>query len=216
MTGVAATLRDLKAKLSRATEEIQSLRAKIAEKQEALLTARDAPVPLAEIEERIRLDVAATAACWLDERGRSVLAAFSGPETWNPRAPAPLRWSFSPVGPAYLQALPWGALCAAQPDAAVEILTAIVHQVDYEPGAPSADRPALIARLTAELAELERAELEIVDEAVAGGLAIDHRPEVIERRRNAERQREVEAQAIANRKSREAALDAQHATRTRR
>ena len=44
----------------------------------------------------------------------------------------------------------------------------LVRATDYAPGPPAAERPALVARLARELAELEEAETVLVDEAAGG------------------------------------------------
>jgi hypothetical protein len=61
-----------------------------------------------------------------------------------------------------------------------------------------AERPAQLERLRAELVELEGAEEKLVDELIANGIVVDHRPEVLARREDERRAREREAERLKN------------------
>ena len=52
--------------------------------------------------------------------------------------------------------------------------------------------------------------------ACAGGLVIEHRPEVVQRRATEARQRQLEEQAVTDRRRRQDALDEQHGPKSRR
>jgi hypothetical protein len=79
----------------------------------------------------------------------------------------------------------------------------------YTPGPAQVERAAVVATLEAELAELERAEEQFVDEAMAAGVTIAHRAEVTERRERERSQRErVERAAEAERRAAIAASEA--------
>ncbi|MEW5980804.1 MAG: hypothetical protein AB1806_00370 [Acidobacteriota bacterium] len=85
----------------------------------------------------------------------------------------------------------------------------LVARVPAEVGAPSAERPDPIARLRDELATLEAAEEQAVDNAISAGVIVAHRPAVVQRRENEKRRRELDEQAVARRAERQRALDAQ-------
>ncbi len=207
---LAKALSDMKAKLSRATQtvehELAALRQRISETRKARDHARRAPRPVEEIiANRIPEAVASAATIWLREWGsilvhseRALGAPTSG---W-----VSLPWTYgAPV--------PWGALCAGCPDLATEILTGLVRQVEYQPGPASSERPAVVAQLEAELAEMEAAEESMVDAMREHGLTVEHRPEVKQRREEERSRREREEQAVRFRVARETAINRAHAER---
>jgi hypothetical protein len=84
-----------------------------------------------------------------------------------------------------------------------------------EPGPARADRPKILERLRQELAALETAEEQIVDEMASAGLNVEHRSEVVARRvAEASRQRSTQ-QAVADRTAREAKIDSKFKTTVR-
>lgn len=189
-----------------ATAEIvatdEQLRREIDQRERALLELRDLGVPRDELRERMRAYVAETGAAYLDEHGRAFVSAVDNGPTdaelrGTPRIPV-----------AGHQPLPWGAVCAGMPDLAVQILTGLQNQVPYAEGLPGAERPARIAQLEAELAELKRTHEAFVDEAAAAGVSIPHRLEVQQRREAAARRTRDDAAAIAERDRRQQAIDA--------
>ncbi len=205
---VTKLLGDLRKKLTGATtalhDEIARLRGEIDDKRAALDNARRAPLPVEEIRaERIPRLVEEHARAWLDGNGTSLVYGERSLGAPTPRGYISLPWIPS-------EPLPWGALCAADPDQAAGIIANLVRQVAYEAGPPSAERPALIEKLERELAELEQVEEQIIDEAVGSGVTIAHRPEVLERRTREARQRQREAEAVAARAAHEQAINAAH------
>jgi hypothetical protein len=207
MTTLAKLITDLRRKLTGTTTELQSeiarLRSEITERSKALQHAQRAPLPVEEImATRIPRVVEEHGRRWLDEHGSTLISSDRDRALGSPglRGSIYLPWA---------DALPWGALCAARPDLAREILAALVGQVAYEPGPPLAERPALIARLERELAELEQGEEQIVDEACGSGVVIEHRPAVRERRQAEAARQRREEEAATNRKAREAEINRQ-------
>lgn len=96
---------------------------------------------------------------------------------------------FSPLEP-----MPFGAACFFRPSEWKAAFRDAITSADYEPGTPRADRPALLARLAAELAELEGIEEGLVDAMAASGIVTPHRPEVAQRRASEARAAELKAQ----------------------
>ncbi len=203
------TLADLKTWLGRTTamieQELTALRQRITGTRKARNVAEHAPLRVEDIVgTKIPAAVAEAGAAWLRERGSSLIHGEQslGHPTWAGSTRLP--WS-------YLEAPSWGAWCASDPAGAAEFLSNLVRQVTYEAGPPSAERPALIARLDAELAELEAAEEAMVDAMGAEGLIVAHRPEVVQRREAEARRRERAAQSAAARAEQEAAINRAHA-----
>lgn len=191
------------------TGEIAKLRASIAEKRKALGNATGAPRPVEEIiRDRIPETVAESGRIWLRDRGSSLIRgdhSLGSTKAGSVRLP----WTFQ-------EAPPWGAICAGCPDLATEILETLIRQVPYEAGPATSDRAAVIARLERDLAELEAVEEGIVDQAAEAGVAIQHRPEVVQRRNTEARRRELEEQKARDRAARETALNEAHRSRAAR
>lgn len=205
------TVRDLTSRLSSATRDAQqqivNLRARIRESAQRLREAEDCPLPLDElVEDRIPTLVAQAGRGWLQQHGGILLHGQRSIGSPKPGG-AQLPWVGS-------EPMPFGAVCAADPELASAMLAALVGQVEYQAGPRSTDRPALIANLRAQLAELEAAEETAVDDASASGLQIEHRPEVMQRREQVARQRQLEEAALRDRRERQAALDRAAAERT--
>lgn len=185
---------EIKAKIGQKRQEMREMSAKLGRLVRGQL-------PLEEVIDRVIPHlVRETGARWL--RGPQAEALIRGPQSLaSPSAGLnPLPWQPGAT-------LPWDAMCAADPEGAVRILTALMRAIPaYEAGPPSAERPALIERLTRELGELERDEEALVDEAQAAGVGIPHRIE-------AQRQRVAEAVGTPmgsnGSRRREAAINAQ-------
>lgn len=141
-----------------------------------------------------------TAAAQAQQHGQSlVLYAFGAPDGHS-SAGAP--WTANtPVT--------WGVLALFYPDQAKETFAKLARSYTYTAGPPQAERAGVIAKLEAELAELERAEEALVDDAAAVGVKLEHRPEVTQRRERERSQRErAERAAEAERRSADAAAEA--------
>jgi len=209
----ASLIQTIRKKLTSATEsavtEITELRRRIDETRAELEHARGAAVPVEKIvEARIPQAVREAAEEWRARYGSSLIHGPGrlGDPGLNGRVK--LLWSWH-------EPISFGALAAADPAYAGDLLLALVRGTEYRPGAPSAERPALIARLEAELAELEETEERLIDEAAAAGVSIAHRAEVITRRQEEQLERDREERRIADRKRRQEAVDARHARRAR-
>jgi hypothetical protein len=202
-------IRSITSKLRSATkgalEQISEIRRRISETRAGLRQLETAPLPRAEIQERAATTVQQAGAVWLKDNARNVLTGLG---TFNKKATL-LAVKHGD------ELMSWGAFCASDPQAAITRLLAVVEQTDYQPGPASALRPDLIAAAALELAALEDAEEKLVDEAAAVGIVIEHRPEVLQRRQQEHRQRELEEQRVADRRRRQEALDAAHAQQPR-
>lgn len=198
--------------VSAVTESVLELRNSINAKGHELAALLDASLPLPEAQERIQAHVRFAGEAWLKDWGASMLSdrgvAVHDPQ-WDPREPS----RYMPSVPWQVNASPpWGALCAADPDAAAAMLMNLLRRLKesgaYVEGPPAAARPAMVAKLEDELAKLEATEETIIDEAAAAGVVIEHRLEVVQRREQETSRRKNEAAAIADRQEREAALNA--------
>lgn len=209
---IASLLKSAAAKFAGATrdlkDELLKMRERIGATREQLRRLQEDRLPIAEVvRDVIPRVVAEAGAFWLQDRGNALLAgnfALAAPSVTGSRQ---LPWAIT-------DPLPWGAFCVAFPDQAAQLLEGLLRAVPYEEGLPSAERPALIERLTRELAELEAAEERFVDEAAEAGVVIEHRPEVITRRQNEARRLEREARDAAVRQEREAAINARQSAPT--
>lgn len=186
------------------TDAIAQRRQQIVEKAKEVQHARTDLIPVSEIiETRIPETVHEAGAYAIADLGPILIQGIGAPVLggsvrlpWDPKSP-----------------LEWRVICAAMPETAIAILTALVRQIQYEPGPSSAERPATIERLERELAALEIEEEAAVDQACAAGVQIAHRAEVIARRQAEARQRELVEAATADRRRRQEAIDAKAAAR---
>lgn len=209
VSDVLTSLRDrLRSATSAARAETDEMRAAIQTARVELKHAQRGPLPLDEIQDRIVAAVRSAGARWLAEHGPTLIRSEGGLAAYNAKYGG--RAPFVVADP-----IPFGAWCAGAPDTMVALLGGLYAAVPYEAGPPSPERPTLIARLERELAELERAEEAVIDDAAAAGIAISHRPEVVRRRQEEARRREREEREIADRARRQAALDVSHETRHR-
>jgi hypothetical protein len=188
-----------------AKEQLRTMRTAIATAKEELLQLQRAPLPLTEIDERIDGVVEREGAEWLRKHAYQLLRTGR----YLARAVAQADGRGAIEIPGTENADFFGLLCAGSPEFAAETLRALVRRVEFTSGASSSERPKLIAARASELAALERDEEAFVDELNADGLiTIEHRPEVVRRRSNAARLRELEEQSVADRRARQAAVDA--------
>jgi hypothetical protein len=196
-------LKTRQTRMTRNTTELHadlgSLRADIVAKRKELASTEAAPLPLEEVAPINADAVRDCGAVYLKEHGGSFLRerGLCAPGARGSRRPP---WGVN-------DPIPWGAWCVSDPAEAARFLDGLVRALGYVPGLPSAERPAEIARLRGELAQLEEAEEEAVDAMQAQGIAVAHRVEVAQRReREAEAQRRAEA-AAADRQRREQGVD---------
>jgi hypothetical protein len=88
-----------------------------------------------------------------------------------------------------------------------DIVASVVGAIEYRPGRPMAERAARIEELDASLADLEREEEQLVEQMRASGIQIDHRPDVIERRKEESRAEEYRKHAEQDRLRREELIE---------
>lgn len=207
---VVKTVQDLRKKLAAASasfqDEIASMRRQITDLRARLEHAKNAPLPVEEIRERvIPQTVAEMGAWWCAEWGDALVRgerALGSPKIAGSRT---LPWGTR-------DPMPFAALCAADPAFAARLLSGLVGAVSYVPGPSSAARPAIVAKLETDLRELESSEEDVVDDASAAGVIIQHRPEVIQHREADAAAKKREAEAVAARQQREEELNRAHAT----
>lgn len=210
---VARMIGDLRKKLTGATsalnEELARVRVTIAEKERQLQDARRAPLSPAEIISiSIPHVVAEHGHIWMRRYGSGLVWGDRGLGDPNRQGSIYLPWTAN-------EPIPWGALCAAKPELAGEILATLVHAVDYRPGPPQGERSEIIARLEEELRDLAQADEQLVDEAASNGIMIDHRADVVQRREQEAAKRKAEEQAAARRAEREVEINRLHEERRR-
>lgn len=182
--------------------EIETLRARITAARARVEQAEHAPLPPADIHARIAAAVADLGAAWLTAHGSGLLRSsrYGG--------------AVGEVGRPGSISLPdglsdwFGVLCVASAPEAEGILRALVDRLEFTPGTTAAERPAHLARLRAELAEVEAAEEAAIDAAAAVGITVAHRPEVVTRRENERRERELIEERAADVHRRQAQLEA--------
>ncbi len=196
----------LKEKLQAATltlvDDITARRAAIAAKRAARDHAERAYRSPDEVIARFETWVDATAAYQRHEYGRNLVTAYFGAPPGTTDSPAP----WTPSTP-----MTWGFACLFLGPHLKDRFADLVRSVEYEAGPAEGARPALIARLTRELAALEAEEEAVIDAAAESGVVIAHRPDVVERRYQEQRQRERDARQQAERQAREAAINERHA-----
>ncbi len=210
MTEMKKLLGETKAAKKRLLDMIDKLRTSIADLAARIYHAETAAVPRSEIDNaRLPRAVADLGRAWVEKHGHGLVygAGGAGLGSVDP--------SGGPWWPDGMRDDYIGLLCAARPAEAIALLRDLVKAVPYEAGSPSAERPALLADLRAQLAAAEAEEEAAVDEALEAGIGVGHRSEVINRRRDEQRRRELDEQAVAHRRERQDALDDEHARRTR-
>jgi hypothetical protein len=181
------------------TDSIATRRQKISKTLERISFEQSAPVPTAETVARVPDVIDVKGRYWLENHGRSVFTGSYPYESSGLGSPA-----YSDASRAQLPDMKdwFSVLCVGHPELARQILEGLVTAAmqDVQAGAPSDKRAALLKRLHAELAELERLDEEEVDASAAAGVQITHRPEVLQRRETERlRQERVEVAAAAQR-----------------
>lgn len=184
VTGDLARVRSLVVEIVEQRHAFLDNRAALTREQHAIRSA-----PLHADDRRTRaIEIAhAKRAAWLRTTGGRFAHEYFAPEKWR--------------GPNYLtvEIDSFDALCARDPEGAAEQLLALYAAVatPNAAGLPLADRPARIAALQAEIDAAERAEEALVDSAIAAGVPLEHRPEVLTRRAEAEQRARDDAAAAA-------------------
>jgi hypothetical protein len=172
-------------------------------------------LPRAEVHARFCAAVDADAARWWSDRGHRVLREF-GQYGAPAGRPSDVLREVGP-GPVGLGVpLTGGAASAFLGPMLKDAMAAWLRGQDYHDGLPAAERPAVIARLQAELEAAKAAEEALVDEMNGAGLAVEHRPDVRERRDRAERDRTSRDREAEARAERETRLNERHAAANRR
>lgn len=204
------TLRgSLEAIVTRAKAAIESRRKHIADLRADLVRAKGSGVPLSEVETRLRALVAVTGRQWLDDRGSDLVQGRNALTYHALEGAGMLPWD-------HAEALPWGAVCAAEPDRAVAFVMALIRQVPYDVGTRADERPALIDRLTRDLADAEAREEADVDAAQTAGVDIAHRPEVLTRRASEAERRARDERRAAEQLERQGVVNDEAAVHVRR
>lgn len=191
-------------------ETVDALRDRISRAQKGRRELEVALLGDADLRDRVRALREAFERHWLSVWGARVTSWKGGMS--SPLADDGRPWRFSTD---YLPVMAdFGAICVADPELAERMLTAILRKsiaaAGRPQGPPLAERRALIAALQAEIEDLERQEEAYVDEAIANGVVIAHRQEVVERRLNQARRSEQESRrrAVERLPERQAAIDA--------
>lgn len=219
------TLKAATAALAEATaavmQEIRAGRDAIERAREELREFELARLPLAEARANAELVVRRTGEAWLEARGSALLTSpgeytgtLFGRSLATPSDGGKLGIPHGAMHDA------WGWTCAAEPERAVGILVALLERLEasgrYVQGPPLAERQARAEKLRADLARLEAADERRTETAIAAGVRVEHRPEVIEARKEEERRRGAAAADREAIRRREAALNQDHEQRRTR
>jgi hypothetical protein len=203
---VIETLKGLGKKLAAAVDsahqDLAKLRRRVKDKQQEIAAVRKARKPIAEVEALAREKISVDAAAYLKAVRSTMISMPHSLASPDVREPKHVRLPD--------ELMSWGALCATDPEMALHRLMRTLEQLDYEEGPASSDRPTIIAELERELQDLEETEEGAIDQAIAAGLKIEHRPEVITRRSNEARLRELEEQRHRDVRARQTQIDAAH------
>lgn len=189
------------------TSSIIEIRGAITAKRSELEHARSGSLPVTEVIARFDAWVNETGAHQAREQGPSLVCHKFGAPPGHSSAGSP----WIPAAP-----LTWGVACLFLGPQLKSKFAELARTVEYMAGPPAADRAAVVAKLEGELAELEGQEEQLIDEALAAGVTIAHRPEVVERRERERRRRESSERTDADRVARESAVDARHEPRVAR
>ena len=204
----AATLVKMKDTIVSATnaimEQIRGTRARLVDLRQRQQRTELDPLPPGDVTRRNRRAVTESGEYFMKVHGEGIARALR----------SPLADDFSTTD--YGRLMTWPAYCAAFPDQACAFLDALGARVPYEAGLPIADRPPALEQLQHEIDKLEAADEDAVDQAAAAGVHLEHRPEVLERRTRSARQRELEEEAVTDRRLRQEAIDADRAERATR
>ena len=85
-------------------------------------------------------------------------------------------------------------LSVCDPTLAEAYLAGILRSASYKAGPPSAERPSLLGAIERELEHLKAVDEHVTDEAIAAGLNIELRPDVLARREADARQHAIDAE----------------------
>lgn len=182
---VAELTEELRAAVGGLIDRITALRKRITFIESGLL-------PQVDFDRRVKRYVARIGSRWLQDQGYGVTLGEWGllrPAVADDNVDMP--WYRN-------DPIPWGAICAAEPDRAEQIIRtlAAARPAQGEVGPPMAERPALLTALQAELADLQAAHERLVDDAARSGITLEHLPEVVERRRQEARDARLEAERL--------------------
>jgi hypothetical protein len=193
---VLSKLTDLSRQIAGATQRAQAsiaeMREQIAAKRDEVFRVQTSYPPKDELKEMRRLEILETAAAYLAEDPLSFVRSMP----FTPR-----------------HTMEWRELCATAGSVVEQDFCDKIDRAEYVAGPSAAERPVEIARLERELAELEAAEEQAIDEATAAGVAIQHQPEVITRRQREAAERERHDKWTAAARTRQARVDRSVATR---
>jgi len=197
---------ELQAATHTVTENLAELREAIDAKKAERDLAQHGPLPPGEVVEKFNRWVDETAGEQREKYGASLVVHRFGaaPRSHLGRSP----WTST-------TAVEWGFLAMFAGAQLKEQFSKLVKETAYQAGPPAAERPAEVARLESELAELEKAEEALVDEMNAAGIHVGHRPDVVQRREAARRREERIKAVRAAQAEREALIDQRHANRGR-
>lgn len=191
----AATIAELSAELAQASERMSSgvteLRARISSGRDAVTEMEGAPCARSE------------------QLTRATEMVRRAGDAWYRRwaYEAKLRVSSSKYAPDWPGDFSFGALCFAVPDIAQSIAIGLVDRLALSGGVTSDERARALKELRGRLVELETAEERAVDEAIAAGIPLRHRPEVVDRREIEAIERERDERLNADREARHQAID---------
>ena len=133
----------IRQKLSRGTsavsDGIADFRGRLVEKREELRHAERAPLPLEDLRSRIAARVDEDGERWLDRYSGALVAGERLLGAWKPKNRIT---NLPELGT-------WGAICAADPEAAAAHLEALAARAleRHPPGVALSERPALVDRL---------------------------------------------------------------------
>jgi len=170
--------------------KVNELRALRVAKQRELNSIEGAALPPAELEAAMRKWLHGQLDQWQSEYGRLV------PHAMSERVP------HAPGGHSAI------LISLLLRDVLDDRLSAFVAQLDYIAGPPFAQRAALKARIERELQDVEEEEERLVDRLQSSGLPFEHRDDVKQRRATEASRREQAEREVAQRREREAAIDA--------
>jgi hypothetical protein len=176
-------------------EALTEVRDSIAAGRKELQELQGLPVPPEELADRMRSVLEERRAYLIKEYGSSLVWSIGKPDE-KPRWP-----HLSVDGDRHMVEL---MLLSVALD---EIVASVVGALDYTAGLPLAARGARIEALEAELGELEREKEQLVDEMVARGIEIKHRPAVVERRASESQAAELRKRADEDRQRREELIE---------
>lgn len=212
------TINDRAARLAASMAELHEMDRQIREAHRAAERARDelvsAPPPADEVIAAMEGEVDQLAATWAKERAHGIVTSF-GPGlqlnrdgTLNPRQPQSPDWFFT-------KHLTLQELAGAFPELVKPRLAALIRGYEYVAGPAQADRARAVAEADARILELEEEHTGLVDQAAAlePPILLELLPRVKDRRAEEAERARRNAQADADRRVRETAVNERHARR---